>query len=182
MTRLRRWIVRLLMALAVLIPLGAIGLYMVNPFGANSYDPRQRIVGYAPYRIPSGDMVPTLRPGQIVIMRAGYYRRHQPRRGEIVIFINREDGNSWIKRVIGLPGETIAISDGTVVVNGRKLIEDYVATGNATSEYSRQMPALEVPENSYLVLGDNRDNSMDGRMLGTIRRDELSGKVVAILK
>jgi signal peptidase I len=124
MTKLRRWIVRLLMALAVALPLGAIALYAVNPFGANSYDPRQRIIGYGPYRVPSRSMAPTVNPDQIVIMRAGYYSNHEPRRGDIVIFIHQQDGNHWIKRVVGLPGERIAIEDGVVRIDGRELVED----------------------------------------------------------
>jgi signal peptidase I len=182
MTKLRRWIVRLLMVLVVTIPLAGICLYLINPFGARSYDPRQRIIGYAPYRIPARDMLPSLHPDQVVVVRAGHYRRHKPERGDIVIFINREDGNPWIKRVVGLPGEKISISDGAVLVDDRKLAEDYVLRRNVTGAYSREMPMLEVQENSYFLLSDNRDNSMDSRMLGTIQRDDLSGKVVAILK
>ena len=182
MTKLRRWIVRLLIGLMVAIPLTAVCLYWVNPFGARSYDPRQRILGYAPYRVPSRSMAPTVEPGQIVIMRAGYYRKHLPQRGDIVIFLHREDGNSWIKRVIGLPGESIAIDEGTVLIDGRNLVEDYLATENLTTDYSREMSARKVPEDSYFLLGDNRDNSEDGRIMGATPRDDLTGKVTVILK
>ncbi len=182
MTKLRRWIVRLLMALAVAIPLGAIGLYVVNPFGANSYDPRQRIIGYSPYRVPARSMAPTVNPDQIVIVRAGYYRKHQPQRGDIVVFLHEGDGNTWIKRVIGLPGESIAIDDGVVRINGRELVEDYVLAENAITDYSREMALITVPQDSYLLLGDNRDNSEDARIFGVTKRDDLSGKVVTILE
>jgi signal peptidase I len=182
MTKLRRWIVRLLMGLMVGIPLAAACLYVANPFGARSYDPRQRILGYAPYRVPSRSMVPTVEPDRIVIMRAGYYSGHQPQRGDIVIFLNSEDGNAWIKRVVGLPGESIAIDEGVVLIDGRKLVENYLAVENVATDYSRKMPAQKVPENSYFLLGDNRDNSEDARIFGATPREDLTGKVVAILK
>jgi len=181
MTKLRRWIVRLLMGLMVAIPLAAVSLYAANPFGVRSYDPRQRILGYSPYRVPSRSMMPTVDPGRIVIMRAGYYSGHQPERGDIVIFLNPEDGNIWIERVVGLPRETIAIQEGIVVVDGRKLVEDYLAAENVTTDYSQSMSARKVPENSYFLLGDNRDNSEDARIFGATPRGDLIGKVVAIL-
>lgn len=182
MTKFRRWVARFLMVLAIAIPLGAIALYVINPFGANSYDPRQRIIGYSPYRVPARSMAPTVNPGQIVIVRAGYYRRHQPLRGEIVVFLHEGDGNSWIKRVVGLPGESIAIEDGVVRIDGRELVESYVAPENATTEYSREMASIEVPQDSYFLLGDNRDNSEDARIFGATKREALSGRVVFTMK
>lgn len=182
MTKFRRWVARFLMVLAIAIPLGAVGLYVINPFGANSYDPRQRIIGYSPYRVPSRSMAPTVNPGQIVIVRAGYYRRHQPQRGEIVVFLHDGDGNSWIKRVVGLPGESIAIEDGVVRIDGRELVESYVAPENATTDYSREMALIKVPQDSYFLLGDNRDNSEDARIFGATKREALSGRVVFTMK
>jgi signal peptidase I len=182
MTKLRRRIVSLLMALAVAMPLAAVSLYLINPFGANSYDPRQRIIGHSPYRVAGSDMAPTLYPGKIVIVRAGYHQNHQPQRGEIVVFLHQGDGNTWVKRVIGLPGESVAINDGVVRVDGRELIESYVDSANATTVYSREMASTTVPQGSYFLLGDNRDNSVDARMFGATRRKDISGKVVSLLK
>ncbi|MET0718440.1 MAG: signal peptidase I [Pseudoxanthomonas sp.] len=181
MNKLRRWTVRLLLALAVAIPLAALGMYWINPFGARSYDPRQRLLGYSPYRVPSRSMSPTIEPGQIVIASAGYYHKHSPERGDIVIFLV-SDGNSWIKRVVGLPGERIAIDHGVVRIDGHELDEDYLDPGNVVTGYSLEMPMQEVPENSYFLLGDNRDNSEDARLLGATPRDDLTGKVVAIFE
>ena len=180
--KFRRWIVRLLAALMILIPLTATALYFVNPFGALSNDPRQRIFGYGPYRIPSRSMSPTVHPDQIVVVNAGYYRKHPPQRGDIVTFIHPEDGNTWIKRVVGLPGESIGIEDGVVVVDGNRLTEDYLLADNVVTEYSLEMPAEVVPENSYFLLGDNRDNSEDARIFGATRREDIGGKVVLIFK
>lgn len=179
--KLERWVYRLSMVLVVVMPLTLACLYFANPFGARSHDPRQRIIGHAPYRIVSESMLPTLQPGQIVIMRAGYYRKHEPQRGEIVVYLNPGDRNPWVHRVIGLPGENIAIEDGVLLINGRKQVEDYVEPAYTTSDYSWEMPAQDIPENSYFLMGDNRDNSADGRMTGPVPRDDLTGKVVAVL-
>ena len=181
MTKLRRWIVRLLMCLVVLIPLGAVGLYLVNPFGARSYDPRQRILGYSPCRVPSRAMAPTIIPGQIVIMSAGHYRKREPQRGDIVIFLAPHDGNVWIKRVVGLPGEAITIKKGELFIDGEIVDEQYVVAVNEVTEYSQEMSMRKLGKDSYFLLGDNRDNSEDARIMGATRREDIIGKVVTIL-
>lgn len=182
MTKLRRWIVRLLVCLVVLIPLGAVGVYLVNPFGARSYDPRQRILGYSPYRVPSRSMAPTVNPGQIVIMSAGHYRKREIQRGDIVVFIAPQDGNPWIKRIVGLPEEIVAIKEGVVMINGHGLDEEYVVTENKMTDYSQTMSMRKLAKDSYLLLGDNRDNSEDGRIMGATPRDDIVGKVIFILE
>ena len=181
MTNLRRWIVRLLVCLMVLIPLGVIGLYLANPFGARSYDPRQRILGYSPYRVPSRSMAPTVSSDQIVIMSAGHYRKREPQRGDIVVFLASHDGNAWIKRVVGLPGEAIAIKKGELFIDGEMVDEEYVAAANEVTDYSQEMSMRKLGKDSYFLLGDNRDNSEDSRMMGTTKRDDIIGKVVVIL-
>lgn len=178
----KRWVARMLAGLAVAMPLAAAGVYLVNPLGARSFDPRQRILGYAPYRVPSRSMAPTIIPEQIVIMRSGYYTRHEPQRGDIVLFLNSEDGNVWIKRVVGLPGETVSIKDGVVLIDGRQLAEQYLLAENTATDYSRTMTEKKVPGDNYFLLGDTRDNSEDARIFGATHRDDLTGKVVAILK
>lgn len=177
----RQRVVLALQILVVAIPLLGMGLYLLNPFGADSYDPRQRILGHAPYRMPSRSMAPTLKPGQIVLMRAGHHHRHLPERGELVIYRSPEDENPWIQRVIGLPGEQVAIEDGRVTINGQPLNEEYLDPANVGTEYSRWMHVMTVPQQQYLLLGDNRDNSMDGRLQGTIPHERLLGKVVLVL-
>lgn len=181
MAKWRRRVLGGLVALAVLLPAAAICVYFINPFGAKSYDPRQRIVGHAPYRIPSRSMSPTLEYGSIVIVRAGAYRDHGPGRGDLVVFSNPEDGNHWLQRVIGLPGETVSIEDCVVMIDGRALAEDYVDPANAVSGYSCNMEPLAVPGDGYLLMGDNRDNSHDGRFMGAIPRDAFVGQVVTAL-
>jgi len=170
------------MAACVGLPLVAVLMYVLNPFGADSLDPRQRILGHAPYLIPSSSMAPTLVPGEIVLVRAGDHRRRSPQRGDVVIFRSPEDGNAWIQRIVGLPGERVAIIDGVVRVDGQPLREAYVADGRARQPYSRALAERVVPAGHYLLLGDNRDNSLDGRIMGAIGAERLIGRVVGALR
>src|SRR5687768_10841277 len=84
MSKSRRWVVRILVVLAVVLPLSLIGLYALNPFGARSLDPRERVLGYGVYRIPATSMAPNFNKGDIIFVRAGYYTTHLPQRGEVV--------------------------------------------------------------------------------------------------
>lgn len=100
-----------------------------------------------------------------------------PQRGEIII-VHYPDGTNrnYVKRAIGLPGETVEIKDSTVYIDGQPLSEEYVSP-----EPYQDMPAVVVPENSVFVMGDNRANSMDSRMVGAIPHGQIVGHAVAVI-
>ena len=100
-----------------------------------------------------------------------------PQRGEIVI-VHYPNGtnNNYVKRVIGLPGETVEVKNSVVYINGQPLSEDYVS-----SEAYADMGAVTVPENSVFVMGDNRANSEDSRYVGAIARDQIVGHAMAVI-
>jgi signal peptidase I len=107
-----------------------------------------------------------------------FYPLHPPQRGDIVVFNPPVGGASkpYIKRIIGLPGETVSIRDGGVYVDGERIDEPYlngVATSWPNGDPSRQ---LVVPDGHFFVLGDNRNNSTDSRSFGPISIDSLIGK------
>lgn len=106
------------------------------------------------------------------------YPLHPPQRGDIVVFNPPVGGSSkpYIKRVIGLPGESISIHDGQVFVNGDALEEEYL--GGVSTSWPNGDPTRElvVPEDHLFVLGDNRNNSTDSRSFGPISNDALIGK------
>jgi signal peptidase I len=123
------------------------------------------------FYIPSESMLPTLHIGDRVLVNKLSYRLHDVHRGDIVVF-ERPQGEAdpqirdLIKRVIGLPGETIESRAGQVYINGRPLEEPYLTpeARHATQNLPRQL----IPPDHYFVLGDNRGNSRDSRVFGPI--------------
>ncbi|MFA6957885.1 MAG: signal peptidase I [Thermoanaerobaculia bacterium] len=125
------------------------------------------------YRVPSRSMEPSLAPGdQVVVTRL--HRSDEPRRGEVVVF-EGDDGRAWIKRVIGLPGDSVAIDGVRVIVNGTTLAEPY-ALGDPAAAKSTHV----VPAGHYFVLGDNRAHSDDSRSWGFVARESLRGRARVI--
>jgi signal peptidase I len=109
-------------------------------------------------KVPTKSMYPTITPGdRIFSLRT--YRPSSIERGDILVFHSNELNKDLIKRVVGLPGETVEIqSDGSVYIDGEYLKEDYVSSiSNITGTFN-------VPEGCYLFLGDNRGNSVDARL------------------
>lgn len=107
--------------------------------------------------VPTRSMYPTITPGdKIFVLRT--YSQSSIERGDILVFDSKELGKRLIKRVIGLPGETVEINgDGSVYIDGEYLEEDYV------SSFSDITGTFKIPEDSYLFLGDNRGDSVDAR-------------------
>ena len=151
-----------------------------------------------PYRIPSSSMEPTLHCAQPasgcearfsdrVLANRFIYHLRDPERGEIVVFQTPEAarikcgaGGTFVKRLIGLPGETVEVrlekGEGYVYVNGRKLDEPYIdPVRRSTDEFG----PVKVPQGSYFMMGDNRSQSCDSREWGSVPRDNLIGKVFA---
>ena len=144
-----------------------------------------------PYRIPSASMEPTLhcaRPAEgceaatsdRVIADRLAYRFHGPQRGDIVVFTapsaaarRCQTGGTFVKRVVGLPGEQLSSQNGRVLVDGRPLDESaYLGAGVVTS-----LAPAKVPRDAYFVMGDNRGDSCDSRAWGAVPRRNVIGRV-----
>jgi signal peptidase I len=96
-------------------------------------------------------------------------------RGEVIIFLYPKDRTkSYIKRIIGLPGETIELREGKVYINGQILDEPYV--DETFNQMKMNTPPRKIPEYNYFVMGDNRDNSSDSRYWGTVDKQLITGK------
>jgi signal peptidase I len=167
-----------------------VGLSLLLAFGIRTY------VAEARY-IPSGSMEPTLQINdRLIIEKISYYFR-EPERGDVVVFNptkalkSQGFNDAFIKRVIGVPGDRVEIQNGTVLVNGHRLSEAYVANGSLTSteacgsgpttnDQAPPPPFLSkpetIPKDSILVLGDNRSNSYDGRCWGLVSKSEVVGR------
>jgi signal peptidase I len=146
----------------------------------------------SPYRIPSSSMEPTLhcaRPAEgclsgssdRILANRFIYRFRAPKRGEIVVFHAPErtstacaESGIFVKRIVGLPGETISERDGAVYVDGRRLNEPYIVLAERDI---RTATWPTIPAGSYFMMGDNRRNSCDSRDWGTVPRSSLIGPV-----
>jgi signal peptidase I len=174
------WIVTIAGAVAIVL---AIKAWVVNP-----------------YRIPTPSMEPTLhcarstvepsclgRFSDRVLANRFIFHFRSPHRGEIVVFrappltktkCSSGEGDVFVKRIIGLPGERITERSGWIYIDGKRLIEPYVRPAIHQADASDPFHGpVTVPQNSYFMMGDNRNESCDSRTWGAVPRGNLIGKV-----
>lgn len=126
-------------------------------------------------RVDGASMMPTLKNSEYVLVNRLAYRNSRPERGDIIVFVSPQTSNlDLIKRVIGLPGNTVWIFDGVVQVNGQTLNEPYIA---AAPVYNGEWT---VPEGHLFVLGDNRNDSSDSHAWGLLPLENVIGKAILI--
>lgn len=132
-----------------------------------------------PVVVHETSMTDTLQPGDYLLMNKQIYRNNEAQRGDIVVIhsdLKQDNGREklLIKRVIGLPGDTVFIKDNSVYINGELLHEDYIREqGVVPGDID-----ITVPEGEYFVMGDNRGNSIDSRYeeVGCVSQADLVGK------
>lgn len=128
-------------------------------------------------KIPSPSMVSTINVGDHILTNMMPYYYRDPHRGELVVF--KQEDESWVKRVVGEPGDTIDILEGDVYVNGERLDESDYLAGVGISTPIQNMSVTfpyKVPSGEYFLMGDNREQSYDSRYLGSIKREKIYGK------
>jgi signal peptidase I len=124
--------------------------------------------------IPSASMVPTLKYGDRVLVNKFIYRFTEPQRGDIIVFKSVEgDGQDLIKRVVGVPGDEIAVRGGKLFVNGEPQNEPYV--NKKYPDRSFYAPTT-VPKDHVFAMGDNRANSQDSRVFGPVPEQNIEGE------
>ncbi len=149
-----------------------IGLSALLAFGIRTFVAEARYV-------PTGSMLPTIEINDRLLIDKMGYRFEGPKRGDIVVFdptdalAKQNFTDAFIKRVVGLPGETVEVRHGVVFIDGEALEEDYISE----APYYQWGPAL-VPDDQYVVLGDNRNNSLDSHVWGFVPRDKIIGRAV----
>lgn len=127
--------------------------------------------------IPSSSMEPTLQINDRLIIEKMTYRFNEPKRGDVIVFSATEAleaegfNEAFIKRIIGLPGDTVEVRNGEVTVNGKLLREIYIK-----DEPDYDYGPVIVPPDNYLVLGDNRNNSYDSHYWGFVPTDKIIGR------
>lgn len=173
-------------------------------------------------QVPSGSMLPSILVGdRIVVDKLAYdlrlpftlqrlVRWREPERGDVVTFLSPEDDRLLVKRIVGIPGDEVALHDNRLVINGIAASYEtvtpadtsaapFMPTGyglyreqilgsshlvmlrnDGASGFTGNLPAIRVPDGHYLVLGDNRENSRDSRVIGFIARDRILGRAKTI--
>jgi signal peptidase I len=163
-----------------------------------------RIFIFAPFKIPSGSMIPTLLVGDRIFVEKITYRFSKPERGDIIVFKfpldqkknfkvtigGKRVGFKWdsrrdfVKRLVGLPGDKIEIKDGKLVVNGEALEEppfsDHYYYNKEDWEYAKLNQVIEVPAGHYFALDDNSAQSSDSRDWGFVPENNMVGKAFFI--
>jgi len=151
------------------------------------------------YKIPTGSMIPTLKPGDRIFVSKLVYgplipfteRRipgiRKPRRGEVIVFVPPQEVNKfflirkvYIKRLVGLSGEHIVIENGNVKVDGKIIVDPVIAKNDYTNSGPYAEGVITVPAGKYFFLGDNSKNSSDSRFWGFADGKYIVGKAIFI--
>ncbi|MFC1519708.1 signal peptidase I [Pseudomonadota bacterium] len=164
------------------------------------------------YTVPSGSMKPTIIEGdrlyadkmaydiRVPFTHISLYKMAEPQRGDIIIFESDAADNRLVKRVIGLPGDVIALTNNVLSINGETLTYELISSTHLTVDKIERLldidhlvrtndkgsilssfAAVKVPEGHYLALGDNRDRSSDSRVIGFVPRDEIIAKTSRVV-
>lgn len=131
------------------------------------------------HKVQGNSMVPTFRSGDYLITEKLSYRFNNPKKGDIIVLKNpRDESQDFIKRIIGVPGDTIRIAENVVYLNNEPLKEDYLPPGTITrpGAFLTENFTVKVADNQYFVFGDNREHSSDSRDWGPLTKTEIVGK------
>lgn len=121
-------------------------------------------------------MQPNYKSGDLLLLNKISYRFRNPRMFEVVV-ISNDETKYMIKRIIGLPGDSIEYKDNKLYING-EVTKEYFETEGITNDFSLSELEYDViPDDYYFVMGDNRENSLDSRYYGLIKKDQILGKV-----
>lgn len=132
-----------------------------------------------PHKIKGDSMQPNFPDAEYLLTDKVTYRLEEPKRGDVIVFkAPTGNGDEFIKRIIGLPGETVSIMNGEIYIDGEVLEEPYLSDNIYTSSASFLSEGKEVfiPKESYLVFGDNRPRSSDSRVFGFITKEDITGR------
>lgn len=131
------------------------------------------------HKVSGQSMFPTMHNGDFLITEKISYRFGEPKHDQIVVLKNpRNESQDFIKRIIGLPGDTIKIENNSIFLNGGLLDETYLPSGTPTNggAFLQEGNTITVPANQYFVVGDNREHSSDSREFGPVGREKLIGR------
>jgi signal peptidase I len=136
---------------------------------------------FEPVRVDGNSMLDTLSDGEIMFVTKPEYFLGDPQRGDVVICRYPNRSEYFVKRLIGIPGDSVEIINTTVYINGEAVEQDYLSAQRNRIDHT--MPVITLSENQYFVMGDNRDNSNDSRSraVGPLDRSQIVGHVRCVL-
>ena len=137
-----------------------------------------RTLAIEPVRVRSDSMMPTLPAGAVLLIDKASFLAREPHRGELIVATDPRSGESIVKRVVAIGGDSVGIDDGMLVVNGVRVVEDYIDNDDMDGFYFG--PDL-VPVDHVFLLGDKRADSVDSRAFGAVDVDDVDGRVLATI-
>lgn len=168
--------------LLIATTIASIVTFQINPYNTASDTFRGRVLGFELFRIPSHSMQPTLLPGDYIFVSTSAYKDNSPQINDVITFLYPKDRNiNYIKRLIGRPGDRVNIENFNVFVNDRVIKQPYLDHSLVKKPFSRYMEKIVIPKNKLFVMGDNRDNSNDGRFFGLINQSDVIGKATRVI-
>lgn len=133
-----------------------------------------------PHKIKGASMMPNFPDGEYLLTDKVTYRFQEPERGDVIVFQppNSRSGEEFIKRIVGIPGDTIAIRENKVYIDNEELEESYIPEDVLTigGAFVSGGKGIIVPTESYFVLGDNREHSSDSRSWGFVEKEKITGR------
>ena len=168
--------------LLLALTIASLVTFQINPYKTASDTFRGRVLGFELFRIPSHSMQPTLLPGDYIYVSTSAYKNKAPQINDVITFLYPKDRNiNYIKRLIGRPGDRVNIDDFNVFVNNQIIKQPYLDYSLVKKPFSRYMAQITVPKNKLFGMGDNRDNSNDGRFFGLINQSDVIGKATRVI-
>ena len=135
------------------------------------------------FKIPTETMKPALLKGDLILADKAIYKKSEPRRGDVIVFIYPQDPKKmFVKRLVGLPGETIEIKNGSIIINSESVKENVIKSKYYYNkgDYAKEGQQTKIPDDGYFVLGDNSASSLDSRYWGFVPKKNLIGKAYKI--
>jgi len=132
-----------------------------------------------PFFVSGASMEPNFENGEYLIVDEISYRFNEPERGDVVVFKYPYDRSQYfIKRIIGLPGETVLIKDGKIIISDVNNVSGFVLREDLylQNTYTQGNESIELNEDEYFIMGDNRSASLDSRMFGPIKKSDIVGR------
>jgi len=161
------WYFYVMLVVSLVFQFDSYDIYMINSY----WDVQ-------PYIIRNDGMEPTLQNNDYIVTNNKYYKINNPHRNDLIVFKEKSNVIVFIKRCVGLPGDTVMVKDSTLYINGKPIKEDLTVMYNG--KLKENYGPTVVPLNKYFMLGDNRNKSTDSRESGFVDRSKLLGKCLYI--